>query len=132
MRLVAGLLGALLSLVVMERILYLNEIYGRFVIERQSDLYYLNNVCEVIDHSFIGKHANACDDIMSKLRVYVFHQSLRYVINDTILREFTFINVLGITTLIVFILFIGFVQSSIEKRNRTLPVTSFADRLKHE
>lgn len=77
-----------LTLIFINRALFVMDEHSRLSAERTTDLY-MSQVCSTVDYKKLGRHANLCSELEKRLKVSVTFSALRNCVNDVVYSEVT-------------------------------------------
>ena len=113
------ILGLLVAcLVIVERFLFLQDVYSRLLTERKDDFSFVNHVCEVVGHQFTGRHASLCEQASRRLDTPAFISAVRMALDQTLYVDLSLVAVLKFSCVFIcFVLMDRIDISRSEKRN---------------
>lgn len=112
--------------VLMNRILYSMSVFKQKKIERDEDIYLMNNFCNQVNHREIGRHTTICLEADRRLASTVTFHTIQEVVNDTLYRELHFHTIAQISGLIIVVMVLGAFHNKYVKSNSPcdLPVVN--------
>lgn len=111
--------------VIMNRILYSMAVYNQKKIERDEDIYLIQNFCNQVNHREIGRHTSICLEADRRMSSTVIFHTLQEVVNDTLYRELHFHTIAQISGVVIVVMILGaFHNKYVKSNNINLPVTT--------
>ena len=125
-------LYAVAFMLLANRVLFTFETYKRISIERNEDRELKSSFCSKVDRSSIGRHQTICLEADRRLATPNIVHTLKYVVDDTLYREFHFRQIATMTAVVLSVLVIGHIHTKYIKSNlvNNLPLVHRKSSLK--
>lgn len=116
--------------VLMNRILYSMAVFKQKKIERDEDIYLMNNFCNQVNHREIGRHTTICLEADRRLASTVTFHTIQEVVNDTLYRELHFHTIAQISGLVIVVMVLGAFHNKYVKNNAPIDLPIVNKQLK--
>lgn len=114
-----------ISLLILNRLLHAYDEYKRLSLERETDIN-MWLICNGADYRSLGRHAVLCAQLEHRLSQSVLFYTVQSVINNTLYREFSIVNVIQLAASMLGVVLISVVFNFIatvllKQENMNLP-----------
>jgi len=80
-------LAGLLVLVLANRAMLFADLMNRMAIEREEDLYLIEQFCDIVDHKGIGRHTAICIEAAQRVSSSIAFHAVRALVDDTLYMQ---------------------------------------------